>query len=148
MARLGGIALALRKDALFLVGSLGDRPLERLGRKSPGASSIGRGMTDPSNDPGRKSPGASSIGRGTARSPDGLPKVALFFAIRSAAIGLRFLVKRVSKNMARLGGIEPPLPAPEAGALSPELQAPFDIVRRPVPPEGSRWPGVASQKVG
>jgi hypothetical protein len=27
--------------------------------------------------------------------------------------------------VARLGGIEPPHPAPEAGALSPELQAPF-----------------------
>ena len=29
-------------------------------------------------------------------------------------------------NLARLGGIEPPHPAPEAGALSPELQAPED----------------------
>jgi hypothetical protein len=28
------------------------------------------------------------------------------------------------RKMARLGGIEPPHPAPEAGALSPELQAP------------------------
>ncbi len=37
------------------------------------------------------------------------------------------------EDVARLGGIEPPLPAPEAGALSPELQAPFEIIRRPVP---------------
>ena len=32
----------------------------------------------------------------------------------------------IPENMARLGGIEPPHPAPEAGALSPELQAPED----------------------
>ncbi len=44
-------------------------------------------------------------------------------AIRSSEAYGRSLAEE--RRMARLGGIEPPHPAPEAGALSPELQAPL-----------------------
>ena len=81
--------------------------------------------------------GVHAIGRSAARLPDGLRKVALSLPARSAAAVLRFLSERSTKYMARLGGIEPPHPAPEAGALSPELQAPFfDSSAARSPPEG------------